>query len=57
MTKLTQESQLLGIETAVKNSNPVILDKEYQSVLDELTNKESLRKKLDREKFQAYQEL
>lgn len=56
LNQLAQQSQLLGIDTVVKN-NSVLLDKEYQSVLNELTNKESLKKKLEREKNQAYQEL
>lgn len=56
LSQLAQQSQLLGIDTVVKN-NSVLLDKEYQSVLNELTNKESLKKKLEREKNQAYQEL
>lgn len=34
LNKLSQGSQLLGLDTVLKNNNSVILDKEYQSVLD-----------------------
>ncbi len=57
LSNLSHQSHLLGIESVLNNKNSILLDKEYQSVLDELTNKQSLKKQLDREKNQAYQEL